>query len=337
LRYYHHPTSLDHDPGVLSPDHPDTPERIEAIETAMTAAGWLGCERVSAPAATEAELELVHAAAHVEFIRDVCLEGGGRIDPDTFVGETSYQAALHAAGGACAMVRALVAGETGTAFCGLRPSGHHAEHDRAMGFCLFNNVAIATELAVRELGVRRVLVLDWDVHHGNGTAEFFRRRADVLFASIHQIGLFPGTGALADVGSGDGVGYTINVPVHKGSDEAVWLSVVEHVLVPIGLEFRPELILISAGFDAHRADPLGECRLEGSSFAHMACHVRDLAAELSAPVGAVLEGGYDLPALAECTLRTIAALGGAGEAGSVAPDPLVTPWVARHLGRYWTL
>ena len=337
LLYYRHPSSLEHDPGVQSPDHPDTPARIEAIETAMTLAGWLGSERLLAPAATEAELELVHAAAHVNFIRDVCLGGGGRIDADTYVGEASFQAALHAAGGACAMVRALIAGEARAAFCGLRPSGHHAEHDLAMGFCLFNNIAIAAELAVRELGLRRVLVLDWDVHHGNGTAEFFRRRSDVLFASIHQTGLFPGTGALADAGSGDGLGYTINVPVPKGSDEEVWLSVLEHVLIPAALEFRPQLILISAGFDAHRADPLGECLLEASSFAQMACQVRELAAEVSAPLGAVLEGGYDPAALAECALATIAALGGAGEAKSIAPDPLVTSRVAAHVGHYWTL
>ncbi len=337
MLYFRHSSSLEHDPGVLSPDHPDTPARIEAIEIAMTAAGWLGCERVDAPAATETELELVHETEHVEFIRDICLEGGGRIDADTFVGETSFQAALHAAGGACAMVRALVAGETRTAVCGLRPSGHHAERDRAMGFCLFNNIAIAAELAVRELGLSRVLVLDWDVHHGNGTADSFRRRSDVLFASIHQSGLFPGTGALADAGSGDGLGYTINIPVPKGSDEEVWLSVLEHVVIPVALEYKPELILISAGFDAHRLDPLGECLLERDSFAQMACQVRDLGTQVSAPVGAVLEGGYDLGALAECWLATIAALEGEGESESIAPDPLVTSRVAAHVGHYWTL
>jgi len=149
-----------------------------------------------------------------------------------------------------------------------------------MGFCLFNNVAIAAELAIRELGLRRVLILDWDVHHGNGTAEIFRRRTDVLFASIHQAGLYPGTGAMDDLGSGDGRGYTINVPVAKGTDDEVWISVLEHVLVPIGRAFAPELVLISAGFDAHRVDPLGQCRLETASFAQLACHVRDLASKV---------------------------------------------------------
>ena len=146
---------------------------------------------MQAPAATFAELELVHAPMLVRHIRRLSLSGGGQLDEDTFVGEASYTAALHAAGGACAMVRALVRGDAEVAFCALRPSGHHAGRDQAMGFCLFNNVAIAAELAIRELGLERVFILDWDVHHGNGTADFFRRRSDVLFASIHQARRLP--------------------------------------------------------------------------------------------------------------------------------------------------
>jgi acetoin utilization deacetylase AcuC-like enzyme len=206
-----------------------------------------------------------------------------------------------------------------------------------MGFCLFNNVAIATEVAIRELGVERVLIVDWDVHHGNGTAEIFRGRNDVLVASIHQYGLFPGTGALTDTGSGLGRGFTVNIPVPKGSDEETWVSVLEHVIVPIGLEYRPGLVLISAGYDAHRDDPLGGCLLEAGSFRQMACHVRDLGAAVGAPVGAVLEGGYAPAALAESVAVTVAALGGAGEAESIAPDPIVTPRVASHFGHVWVL
>jgi acetoin utilization deacetylase AcuC-like enzyme len=335
--YFHDPSSLEHDPSVLSPDHPDTPERIEAIETAMALAGWPGCERRAAPAAVEAELMLVHAGEHVERIQRLCMEGGGRIDEDTFVGEPSYRAALHAAGGACALVRALLGGEARTGFSAARPSGHHATPRAAMGFCLFNNIAIAAELAIRELGAGKVLILDWDVHHGNGTAEIFRRRSDVLFASIHESGLFPGTGALSDSGSGEGIGYTINIPVPHGSDEEVWLSVLEHVIVPAAQEFGPKLVLISAGFDAHEADPLGGCLLDAESFAKMARHVRDLASSLEAPVGAVLEGGYDVVALAASVLATVRALEGDGEADSIAPDRLVTSRVAAHVGHHWTL
>jgi acetoin utilization deacetylase AcuC-like enzyme len=335
--YYHHASSLAHDPSPLLSGHPDSPARIGAIETEMERAGWPGCELREAPAATERELALVHGTAHRQAIRDLCAEGGGEIDSDTFVGEASYRAAMHAAGGACAMVRALLAGEASAGFCVARPSGHHAERDRAMGFCLFNNIAIAAELAIRELGLERVLILDWDVHHGNGTAEIFRRRSDVLFASIHQIGLFPGTGPVGDAGSGAGLGYTINVPVPKGSDEEVWVSVLEHVIIPAALEFGPQLVLISAGFDAHRGDPLGACLLDAESFAQMACHVREMARELSAPLGAVLEGGYHPRVLARCVRTTIQALDGAGAAESIAPDPLVTSRIASHVGHFWTL
>ncbi len=303
----------------------------------MAAAGWPGCERRRAPAADESQLTLAHTLAHVESIRELCLAGGGQIDEDTFVGEASYRAALHAAGGACAMVRALLGGDSRTGFCAVRPSGHHATAERAMGFCLFNNVAIAAELATRELGVSRVLIIDWDVHHGNGTAEIFRRRRDVLFASIHQSGLFPGTGPVTDAGSGDGHGYTINIPVPRGSDEEVWLSVLEHVILPVGEQFRPELVLVSAGFDAHADDPLGDCLLDAESFAKMARHVRDLALQAGAPVGAVLEGGYDPAALAASVLATVRALDGDGEADSIAPDPLVTSRIAAHVSHHWPL
>ncbi len=337
MLYFHHPSSLEHDPRLLSPDHPDTPERISAIETAMAEVGWLGCDVRDAPAAGERELELVHTASHVQATRDLCAAGGGQIDSDTFVGEASYRAALHAAGGACEMVRALMRGEARAGFSAMRPSGHHADQDYAMGFCLFNNVAIAAELAVRDLGVERVMIIDWDVHHGNGTADIFRRRSDVLYASIHELGLFPGTGEVSDAGSADGRGFTINVPVPHGSDEETWVSALEWVIIPAGLEFAPELILISAGFDAHRDDPLGHCLLEASSFAQMACHVRDMAATLDAPVGAVLEGGYEPGALTECVMATIAALAGVGTAESIAPDPFVTSRVAAHVGHYWTL
>ena len=244
------------------PEHPDTPERLVAIERALSARGWLGWERRAAPPARESQLQLVHDRTLIERLKEMALAGGGAIDADTFVGEASYRAALHAAGGACEMTRALVKDEADVAFCGVRPSGHHAEPARAMGFCLFNNVAIAAEYAIRELGMTRVFILDWDVHHGNGTAEMFRRRPDVLFASIHQGGIYPGTGALGDSGSGSGEGYTINLPVPAGSEEDLWLSLVEHVVLPAAVAFEPELVLISAGFDAHRLDPLASCRLE---------------------------------------------------------------------------
>jgi acetoin utilization deacetylase AcuC-like enzyme len=335
--YFSDPACLQHDPRVRMPEHPDTPQRLEAIEQALAQERWLGFERRAAPPARQAQLELVHSAAHVQRIRELSLAGGGAIDPDTFVGAPSYHAALHAAGGACAMTAALMAGEASLGFCGVRPSGHHAEPDRAMGFCLFNNVAIAAELAIRELGARRVLILDWDVHHGNGTAEAFRHRSDVLFVSIHQAGIYPGTGSLGDVGSGAGEGYTINLPVPAGSEEDLWLSLIEHIAIPVAQSFAPELVLISAGFDAHRGDPLAGCRLEADSFAEMARHVRGLAASLGVPLGAVLEGGYQPAALAQCVRQTLAALASDQPPRSAAPEPLLTSRAAAHVGHYWPL
>ena len=319
------------------PEHPDTPERLLGIERALAREGWLGWERREAPPAPEAQLRFVHSARHLERIKELALAGGGAIDPDTFVGEPSYRAALHAAGGACEMTRALVEGEAALGFCGVRPSGHHAEPERAMGFCLFNNVAIAAEFAIRELGLRRVFVLDWDVHHGNGTAEAFRRRPDVLFASIHQAGIYPGSGALSDVGSGAGEGYTINLPVPAGSEEELWLSLIEHIVLAAAKQFEPQLILLSAGFDAHRADPLAGCRLRSASFAEMARHVRAFAGELGVPLGGVLEGGYEPAALARSLRATLLALGGDEPPRSAAPEPLLTSRAAAQIGHHWSL
>ena len=335
--YLSAPICLDHDPTEQMPGHPDTPERLLAIERRLAESDWLGWQRRDAPAASEADLESVHSAEHVASIRDLCLSGGGAIDPDTYVGRTSFQAALHAAGGVVEMARALLAGESSSGFCGVRPAGHHAEPEQAMGFCLFDNVAIAAELAIRKMGAERVLILDWDVHHGNGTVEVFRRRPDVLVAGIHQQGIYPGTGSLADVGSGAGEGYTINLPVPAGSEEGLWLSLLEHVIAPVATAFSPQLILISAGFDAHVDDPLADCRLETGSFARMACLVRELGRQLEAPVGAALEGGYEPEALADSVAATIAALGGEGEPESVAPDAVLTSRAASHIGRYWGL
>jgi acetoin utilization deacetylase AcuC-like enzyme len=344
--YFSHPACLRHDPRALSPWHPDTPDRLLALESALAERDWLGWERRSAPPADEELLALVHDPAHVEAIRDLCASGGGAIDPDTFVGEPSYEAALHAAGGALEMARTLLAGEAEAGFCAVRPAGHHAEPGRAMGFCLFNNIAIAAAAAIAELGVERVFVLDWDVHAGNGTVEMFRERPDVLVACIHQAGLFPGTGPLADAGSGAGEGFTINLPVPPGSGERLWLGLLERVILPAARSFAPELVLVSAGFDAHAADPLAGCRLQTGTFALMAARVRELARDAAIPVGLVLEGGYDSTVLAECVCATLPALTGHDGArgsgvetapGELEPDALealLHPY-RRQVARYW--
>jgi acetoin utilization deacetylase AcuC-like enzyme len=313
MLYLSHSACLEHDPGQGLPGHPERPERLRAVESALAKREWLGWERREAPAATLAELELVHPPEHVERIHDLCASGGGAIDMDTYAVRASWEAALRSSGAACEMTRSLLAGEAEVGFAAGRPPGHHAEPERAMGFCLFDNVAVAAALALAELGLERVFVLDWDVHHGNGTAEIFRERADVLFASIHQGGIFPGSGDREDTGTGPGEGFTINRPVPGGSDESVWLRLLEDELLPAAAAFGPQLVLVSAGFDAHRDDPLAECRLEASSFGRMASLVRAAAADWGAPVGAVLEGGYDLDALGDSVVATMAALGGGAE------------------------
>jgi acetoin utilization deacetylase AcuC-like enzyme len=335
--YLSHPSSLEHDPRALMPGHPDTPERLLAIERLLGAEDWLGWQRREAPAAPRSAIELIHEPRLIAQIERLAAAGGGSVDLDTVVGEASYRAALHAAGGACEMVRALLAGEATLGFSAARPPGHHAEADRAMGFCLFNSAAIAAELAIAELGARRVFILDWDVHHGNGTAEAFRARADVLYASIHQDGIYPGTGALSDAGSGAGEGYTLNLPVPGGSGEEQWVSLVEHVVLPAAREFAPDLVLISAGFDAHRADPLAGCTLAAASFGELARHTRAFARDSAIPLGAILEGGYEPVALAQSVRETLLALGDEGTPKSVSPhDPSTEVAVAR-LRRYWPL
>jgi acetoin utilization deacetylase AcuC-like enzyme len=339
--YFSHPASLAHDPSGISPGHPDTPERLLALEAALAEHDWLGWERRAAPACTIEQLELAHSGAHVRSIRDLSEAGGGMIDPDTYVSRGSWEAALHAAGGACEMTRLLLGGEAGVGFAAGRPSGHHAERERAMGFCLFNNVAVAAAWAIAAGRCARVFLLDWDVHHGNGTAEIFSERPDVLFASLHQSPLYPGTGALADAGGGAGEGYTINLPVPPGTGEAHWMDLIERVVLPAARAFAPELVLVSAGFDAHAADPLAGCRLRTSTFPLMAWHIRELALAADAPLGVVLEGGYNPEVLAECVCETLPALAGEltgppDRERAAEPDPMLAVAI-EQVGRHWPL
>jgi len=282
--------------------------RLQAVDGHLKALDWLGWDPREAGPALESEIELVHSRAYLARLRDLADAGGGSLDGDTWIAKDSFLLATHSAGAAVAMTRALVAGEARAGFAAVRPPGHHASRERAMGFCLFNNVAIAAELAIRQLGLERVLILDWDAHHGNGTNELFRERPDVLFASIHESGSFPGTGQAHDTGAGAGEGYSINVPVRRGADGATWLSQIDQVLLPRAVAFAPQLVLISAGYGAHVDDQQGHGRLRTAAFAAMAARVRDFADGQGIPVGAVLEGGEDPTVLAECVRETMRAL-----------------------------
>ncbi|MGE4425776.1 MAG: histone deacetylase [Solirubrobacteraceae bacterium] len=328
---FRHPASLGHDTGA----HPERAARITAIEGALAAEDWCGFAPQESPEATLEQITAVHPAVHVERIRALAASGGGAIDADTVVSGGSWIAALHAAGGAVAMVDALMAG-AGRGASLHRPPGHHCETDRPMGFCLLNNIAVAARHARDAHGLSRVLVLDWDVHHGNGTAEIFAGTDEVLFCSIHEYPLYPGSGRPDEIGHGAGSGYTVNLPVAAGSGDETFVGLVERIVLPIAREYRPELVLVSAGYDAHADDPLAGCQVTDAGFAGMAAATHRLAAELGVPLGLVLEGGYDVDALARsvtATLRTWSA-----PVPAAPPDPPTAPvveWAGRRLAERW--
>jgi len=301
-----HPSSHRHDTGA----HPENANRLVAIEAALDRDRPPGLEPVEAPAATREQLLRVHTAEHIEAIESFAGAGGGMIDVDTIASADSFEAAVHAAGGAAAAAERLVAGEAQAAFCALRPPGHHAVADQAMGFCLFNNAAVAARHAIDGCGADRVLILDWDVHHGNGTEAIFAETSDVLYSSIHQWPLYPGTGAAEYDGEGEGEGYTVNMPVPAGSGSEEFLALTEHVVAPIARAYEPALIMISAGYDAHRADPLASCAVETVAYGEMTAAIREVAAELGVGVLVLLEGGYAPQALAESVVATLVALDG---------------------------
>jgi acetoin utilization deacetylase AcuC-like enzyme len=303
---YRSAASREHDTGA---GHPERVERIVAVEDALEARGWLGMEVRESPEATREQIAAVHPTTYVNGIDELCAAGGGWIDADTVVSPTSWTAALSAAGGCVALVDELLGpSDVRLGSSVHRPPGHHAEVGRAMGFCLFNNIAVAARHARDAYAIERILILDWDVHHGNGTQDVFRSDPSVLFCSIHQMPLYPGTGRSSELGEGDGRGLTVNLPVPPGSGDEVFLSLVEHVVVPAAHAYAPGLVLVSAGFDAHVDDPLAMCRVTDAGYGAMGAAVRRLADDLDVPLGIVLEGGYDLGALSRGMVATMEAV-----------------------------
>ncbi|HEY6559609.1 MAG TPA: histone deacetylase [Polyangiaceae bacterium] len=295
--------------------HPERPERLDAARNAVQHADITLPRRSLPPRdATLDELNRVHTSQYLELLQRA--QGkSGHFDADTFYGPRSVGAALRAAGGAIELTRSLQAGDIAYGIALLRPPGHHARPHTAMGFCLVNNVAIAAAHA-RAAGAARVAIVDWDVHHGNGTQEMFYDDPSVLFVSLHQYPFYPGTGAADEVGSGDGRGYTVNVPLSAGADDAVYSAACERLIAPILNAYDPDLLLISAGYDAHRSDPLASMRLSEGGYARM---LRTLQSALprgpEGRLGLVLEGGYDLEGLRSSVAATLEAL------GKVSSDP----------------
>ncbi|MEM4781349.1 MAG: histone deacetylase [Halalkalicoccus sp.] len=294
MKFGYSDTCLEHDTGGR---HPETPDRLRAIKRGLTRKH--GVEYVESDPASRAAIEAVHDPGYVAEIEEFCASGGGNWDPDTVAVEGTWDAALRSAGLAQWAAEAALDGDQGreTPFALGRPPGHHALSDDAMGFCFFNNAAVAAQAALDS--VERVAIVDWDVHHGNGTQEIFEERADVFYASIHEDGLYPGTGAADEIGTGEGEGTTCNVPLPAGSDDADYLYATEEVLEPAVERFDPGLLFVSAGFDVHRHDPISRMRLSTDGFGHLTIALRDLADRVDAPIAFVLEGGYGLDTLSE--------------------------------------
>lgn len=293
----YHPDYLKHNPGG---GHPENPQRLQSIiEHLKKVSLWTQLVHIEPAMAAEELLELVHTKEHIERVRRTSQQGFGCLDMgDTLVSKLSFDVARLAVGGVLKAVDAVMEGTLDNAFAAIRPPGHHAERDHAMGFCLFNNVAIAARYLQQNWNLKRVLIVDWDVHHGNGTQHIFEEDPTVLYFSTHQYPYYPGTGSAAEKGKGRGEGYTLNIPLAYGSDEEDYLRAFQTELLPAALSFRPDFILISAGFDAHKDDPLAGMRLTESSYYQFTRIIKNIASDTcQGRIVSLLEGGYNLISL----------------------------------------
>jgi len=311
------------------PGHPENRDRLRSVMRLLRTRGLLDqMDALPASPIPSTQLHWVHPPAYVKRVQALDESGGGYLDPDTYVVSGSYRAALTSAGALAGVVEAVATGQARNGMSLMRPPGHHALPDRGMGFCIFANVAIAARVAQRVYGLERILIVDWDVHHGNGTEAIFYDDPTVAFFSTHQYPYYPGTGAAEDIGRGPGEGTTMNVPLPPGVGDHGYLRIFDELLIPFAHRFQPDLILVSAGYDAHWQDPLASESLSLLGFALLAQRVRDLAeACCQGRLVIALEGGYNLTALSYGILNTLLAL--MGQEGD-AEDPIGPPASANH-------
>lgn len=306
--FVYHEDCVQHEPGS---GHPERPERIQVIRAALEASDlWAELDRLTPDEVPRSALEGVHSSAYLDRVVETCSRPPAYLDTgDTPVSAGSLRAADLAAGGALEAVRRVHAGTWKNAFSCLRPPGHHAEARAGMGFCIYNNVAVCARALVEELGYERVAVLDWDVHHGNGTQHIFEDDPRVFFASLHQYPYYPGTGAATERGRGDGLGATLNCPMEAGLGDREWIRTVEEQVLPALEDHRPQFVLLSAGFDAHADDPMAGMRLTEAGYVELTRLVLQAAQSLAGgKLVSLLEGGYDLPALARSAHAHVAEL-----------------------------
>ncbi len=303
MHLYTHPACLGHDPGG---GHPESPARLRAVLQALDDPRFAALQRIEAPHATREQLLRVHDVDYVDSILSGApAQGHVRLDPDTVMSPGSPEAALRAAGAVCAAADAALRGETQRTFCAVRPPGHHATRDQAMGFCLFNSVAVAAAHALAVHGLERVAIVDFDVHHGNGSQDIFANDPRVLYASTHQAPLYPGTGAADEHGAGN----IFNAPLPPRAGSAEFRAAWEEILLPELDRFRPQLLLVSAGFDADARDPLAELQLHAGDYTWITHRLVELGRRhAGGRIVSALEGGYDLDALREGTAAHVAAL-----------------------------